>query len=378
MPIEIKEVSNKKELKSFIKFNLNLYKGNAYVAPPLIADELITLQKDKNPAFDFCETAYFIAYKEGKIVGRIAAIINHAANKYNKVEHGRFGWVDFVDDAEVSAALFKAAEDWVKRKGMKAIVGPMGLTDLDNEGLLIEGFDKMSTMATIYNYPYYQTHIEALGYQKEVDWNEYLITVPKVFPERFTRVVDLLKTKYGLSAKHFKNKKELIKNYGQKIFDLWNICYAELYGASPLTQKQIDHYIKLYLGFIRLDTLSVIVDKEDNVIAFGIAIPSLTKALRKANGRLLPFGFIHLLSALKKNDLVELLLIAIHPDYQNKGIIALIFDDAFPNYVKNGYTHCESNPELETNNKITQQWASFEHVRTKKRRAFIKEFPTTD
>lgn len=372
MSIEIKEVTTKRELKKFIKFNLDLYKDNAYVAPPLIADELVTLQKEKNPAFDFCETAYFLAYKNGKIVGRIAAIINHSANKHNKVEHGRFGWVDFIDDMEVSKDLFKTAEQWLKAKGMKFIVGPMGLTDLDYEGLLIEGFDKMSTMATIYNYPYYASHIEVLGYEKEVDWNEYLITVPEVFPERFTRVVDILKHKYGLSAKQFKNRNELVKNYGQKIFDLWNICYAELYGASPLTQKQIDHYIKLYLNFISLDTLSLIVDKDDNVVAFGIAIPSFTKALRKAKGHLFPFGFIHILKALKKNDLVDMLIIGIHPDYQNKGIIALIFDDAFPKYVKNGYKHCETNPELELNHKITQQWGSFEHELTKKRRAFIK------
>jgi len=372
MSIEIKEVNSKKDLKKFIKFNLDLYKDNAFVAPPLIADELVTLQKEKNPAFDFCETAYFLAYKDGKIVGRIAAIINNSANKHNKVEHGRFGWVDFIDDKEVSAALFKTAEEWIKAKGMNAIVGPMGLTDLDYEGLLIDGFDKMSTMATIYNYPYYQKHIEALGYAKEVDWNEYLITVPEVFPERFTRLGKLIKEKYGLSAKQFKNRKELIQGYGQKVFDLWNICYAELYGASPLTQRQIDHYIKLYLNFISLDTLSLIVDKEDNVVAFGIAIPSFTKALRKAKGKLFPFGFIHILKALKKNDTVDMLIIGVHPDYQNKGLTALIFSDAFGKYVKNGYKYCESNPELEMNHKITQQWSSFEYVNHKKRRAFIK------
>lgn len=374
MSIEIKEVSTKSELKKFIKFNLDLYKDNAYVAPPLIADELVTLQKEKNPAFDFCETAYFLAYKDRKIVGRIACIINHSANKHNKVEHGRFGWLDFIDDKEVSKALFKTAEEWIKAKGMKALVGPMGLTDLDYEGLLIDGFDKMSTMATIYNYPYYQKHIEALGYVKEVDWNEYLIKVPDVFPERFTRLGELIKEKYNLSAKQFKSRKELIENYGQKVFDLWNICYAKLYGVSPLTQKQIDHYIKLYLNFIHLDTISLIVDKDDTVVAFGISIPSFTKALRKAQGKLFPFGFIHILKALKKNDTVDMLIIGVHPEYQNKGLTALIFADAFGKYVKNGFKYCESNPELEINHKITQQWGSFEYEQTKKRRAFIKHF----
>lgn len=372
MLVEIKEVKTKKDLVKFIKFNLDLYKDNSYVAPPLIADELVTLQKEKNPAFDFCETAYFLAYREGKIVGRIAAIINHSANKHNKVEHGRFGWVDFIDDTKVSAALFKTAEEWVKAKGMKAIVGPMGLTDLDYEGMLIDGFDKMGTMATIYNYPYYPKHVEGLGYQKEVDWNEYFINVPEVFPERFTRIGEVIKHKYGLSAKQFKNRKDLIKNYGQKVFDLLNICYSELYGVSPLTQKQIDHYIKLYLNFIHLDTISLIIDKEDNVVAFGVSIPSFTKALRKAQGKLFPFGFVYILKALKKNDTVDMLIIGVHPDYQNKGLTALIFADAFNKYVKNGFKYCESNPELELNHKITQQWNSFDYVNHKKRRAFIK------
>jgi GNAT superfamily N-acetyltransferase len=372
MSVEIKEVTSKSELIKFIKFNLDLYKDNPFVAPPLIADELVTLSRKKNPAFDFCETAYFLAYRNSKIVGRIAAIINHSANEFNKVKHGRFGWVDFIDDKEVSSTLFATAEKWLKEKGMEAVVGPLGLTDMDYEGLLIEGFDKLSTMATIYNFPYYISHIEALGYTKEVDWKEFLIAIPEVLPVKFVRIANLIREKYNLDVKRFKNKKELVKKYGQKIFDLWNICYADLYGTSPLTQKQIDHYINLYLGFVSLDTLSIITDSEDNVMAFGISIPSLTKALQKAKGKLFPFGFIHLLRALKKNDTIDLLIIGVHPEYQNKGITSLIFADMFEKYAKNGIKYAESNPELENNLKISNQWGPFERINHKSRRAYIK------
>ena len=261
---------------------------------------------------------------------------------------------------------------FVKEKGMEAVVGPLGLTDMDYEGLLIEGFDKLSTMATIYNFPYYISHIEALGYTKEVDWKEFLIAIPEVLPVKFVRIANLIREKYNLDVKRFKNKKELVKKYGQKIFDLWNICYADLYGTSPLTQKQIDHYINLYLGFVSLDTLSIITDSEDNVMAFGISIPSLTKALQKAKGKLFPFGFIHLLRALKKNDTIDLLIIGVHPEYQNKGITSLIFADMFEKYAKNGIKYAESNPELENNLKISNQWGPFERINHKSRRAYIK------
>jgi GNAT superfamily N-acetyltransferase len=372
MAVEIKQVQSRKELKEFIKFNINLYKNNKYAVPPLILDETITLSQDKNPAFEFCESAYFLAYKEGKIAGRIAAIINRNANELHGVKNARFGWVDFIDDREVSKALFGKAEEWAKSKNMEAIIGPMGMTDIDYEGMLIDGFDQQGTMATIYNYPYYQTHIEELGYVKDIDWNEYLITIPDSMPERYMRGVNLLKQKYGLRTAEFKSRKELMNRYGEKVFSLWNICYKELYGASPLSQKQIDFYVKMYLSVIRLDTLSIVVNEDDEVVGFGISIPSLAKALQKAKGRLFPFGFIHLWRALKKNDLVDLLIVGIHPDYQSKGVTSFLFADLIPKYIKNGYKHAESNPELESNHKITAQWGQFEYKQVKKRRAFIK------
>jgi GNAT superfamily N-acetyltransferase len=372
MPIVVREVVSKKELKQFIWFGINLYKDCEFAAPPLLMDDLLNLTKGKNPALDFCETAYFIAYKDNKIAGRIAAIINPVANDTWNQKHARFGWIDFIDDEEVSKALFETAEKWAKSKGMTAIHGPLGFTDFDHEGTLIEGYDKPGTLATIYNYPYYPKHIEANGYVKDVDWKEYLITVPDVFPEKYFRIADIVKKKYNLTPKHFKSRKEVVDNYAEKIFDLLNLCYQDLYGFTKLNDKQIAFYIKLYFSFFRLDTVSIVVDEKDDVVALGIAMPSFTKALQKAKGRLFPFGWYYMLKALNKNDIVDLYLMAVHPDYQNKGVNSIVFAEIMPTSAKNGYKFAESNPELETNHKMSSQWGDFEHVNHKKRRVYIK------
>lgn len=372
MAVIIREVTTKKELKKFIWFGINLYKDCEFAAPPLMMDDLLNLTKGSNPALDFCETAYFLAYREDEIVGRIAAIINPVANETWKEKHARFGWVDFIDDEEVTKALFGAAEKWAKSKGMNAIHGPLGFTDFDHEGLLVEGFDKLGTLATIYNYPYYPVHIEKNGYAKDIDWKEYLITVPEVFPEKYFRIADIVKEKYKLTAKRFKSRKEVVDNYAQKIFDLLNLCYSHLYGFTKLNDKQIHFYIKLYFSFFRLDTVSIVVDEKDDVVALGIAMPSFTKALQKAKGHLFPFGWYYMLRALKKNDLVDLYLMAVHPDYQNKGVNSIVFADIMPNAAKNGYKFAESNPELETNTRMSSQWGSFEYVNHKLRRVYIK------
>lgn len=372
MAVIIREVTTKKELKKFIWFGINLYKDCEFAAPPLMMDDLLNLTKGSNPALDFCETAYFLAYREDEIVGRIAAIINPVANETWKEKHARFGWVDFIDDEEVTKALFGAAEKWAKSKGMNAIHGPLGFTDFDHEGLLVEGFDKLGTLATIYNYPYYPVHIEKNGYAKDIDWKEYLITVPEVFPEKYFRIADIVKEKYKLTPKRFKSRKEVVDNYAQKIFDLLNLCYSHLYGFTKLNDKQIHFYIKLYFSFFRLDTVSIVVDEKDDVVALGIAMPSFTKALQKAKGHLFPFGWYYMLRALKKNDLVDLYLMAVHPDYQNKGVNSIVFADIMPNAAKNGYKFAESNPELETNTRMSSQWGSFEYVNHKLRRVYIK------
>lgn len=372
MAVIIREVKTKKELKKFIWFGINLYKDCEFAAPPLMMDDLLNLTKGSNPALDFCETAYFLAYRNDEIVGRIAAIINPVANETWKEKHARFGWVDFIDDEEVTKALFGAAEKWAKSKGMNAIHGPLGFTDFDHEGLLVEGFDKQGTLATIYNYPYYPVHIEKNGYAKDIDWKEYLITVPEVFPEKYFRIADIVKEKYKLTPKRFKSRKEVVDNYAQKIFDLLNLCYSHLYGFTKLNDKQIHFYIKLYFSFFRLDTVSIVVDEKDDVVALGIAMPSFTKALQKAKGHLFPFGWYYMLRALKKNDLVDLYLMAVHPDYQNKGVNSIVFADIMPNAAKNGYKFAESNPELETNTRMSSQWGSFEYVNHKLRRVYIK------
>jgi hypothetical protein len=373
MSIEIREVHTAKELKAFVKFTLNLYKKNPCYVPPLIFDEVNTFDPKKNPAFDFCESACFVAVKDGKIVGRIAAFVNHNANKWWNVKNARFGWFDFIDDLEVSNALIDAAREWGKAKGMTAMTGPMGFTDMDHAGMLIEGFDMIGTFATLYNSSYYPEHMEKLGFAKDVDWKEFRIPMPSELPERFTRMANIVSEKYNLRTVKCKTSKELVKNYGEKIFKLWNETYNILYGFSPLTDRQVAYYIKMYLSLIRPDLISIVVDGNEDVVGMGITIPSLSKAFQKAKGHIFPFGFIHLMNAIQKNDLVDLYLMGVHPDYQRKGVNALIFADLVPIFIKNGYKMAETNPELEENTKIQALWGDLnpKHVRT--RRVFKKE-----
>lgn len=373
MAVEIREVRTKSDLKKFIRFGIDLYKNCEFAAPPLAMDDLLNLTKGSNPALEFCETIYLLAYKNNKIAGRIAGIINPVSNTTWNQKNARFGWIDFIDDLEVSKALFDGAISWAKSKGMNAIHGPLGFTDFDHEGTLIEGFDKIGTLATIYNYPYYPTHIEAYGFVKDIDWNEYLITIPEVFPEKYFRIADIVREKYKLENKKFKTRKEIVDNYALKIFDLLNLCYKHLYGYTKLNEKQITFYIKLYFSFFRIDTVSIVVDEKDDVVALGIAMPSFSKALQKAKGNLFPFGWFYMLRALQKNDLLDLYLMAVHPDYQNKGVNSLIFAELMPNSARNGYKFAESNPELETNTRMSSQWGSFEYANHKKRRVYIKK-----
>ncbi|MGE5356655.1 MAG: hypothetical protein ACM3PT_10510 [Deltaproteobacteria bacterium] len=372
MSITIREVKTTKELKKFIWFGINLYKNCEFAAPPLMMDDLLNLKKGSNPALEFCDYAYFLAYKNDKIAGRIAGIINPVANETWNQKYARFGWVDFIDDKEVSNALFEAIENWAKSKGMTAVHGPLGFTDFDHEGLLVEGFDRMGTLATIYNYPYYPLHLEKIGFVKDIDYKEYLVTIPDGVPENYMRISEIIKKKYKLTSKKFKSRKEIVDNYAHKIFDLLNICYSHLYGFTSLNDKQISFYIKLYFSFFRLDTLSIVVNENDDVVALGITMPSFTRALQKAKGRLLPFGWFYMLRAIYKNDLVDLYLMAVHPDYQNKGVNSIVFSDLIVNYNKNGYKFAESNPELETNTRMSSQWGDFHHINHKRRRIYIK------
>lgn len=373
MPVIIRQATTKKELKKFIWFGINMYKDCEFAAPPLMMDDLLNLSKGKNPALDFCETVFFMAYQGKKMVGRIAGIINPVANETWNQKNARFGWVDFIDDYEVSKALFDAAIAWAKEKGMTAIHGPLGFTDFDHEGTLIEGFDLPGTLATIYNYPYYPVHLEKYGFKKDADYHEFKITIPEVFPEKYFRIADIVKQKYQLHSVKINSRKEVVEKYALKIFNLLNLSYSHLFGFTKLNEKQINFYIKLYFSFFRLDTVSIVVDDKDDVIALGIAMPSFTRALQKAKGHLFPLGWYYMLRALSKNNVVDLYLMAVHPDYQNKGVNSVMFADLMPAFSKNGYKYAESNPELESNTKMSSQWGSFEYVNHKKRRVFVKE-----
>lgn len=373
MSLEIREVRTKKEMKQFVEFSLKLFKGHPFYVPALTFDEINTFNPKKNPAFDFCESICFLAYKDETIVGRIAGFINHNANNFWKVQNVRFGWFDVVDDPQVTKALIDAVSEWGKAKGMNAVTGPMGFTDLDHAGMLIEGFDLIGTFATLYNYPYYQSHLENIGFVKDVDWKEFRIAIPEKTPSRFERMSAIVSQKYELRVVKCHSSRELVKKYGEKIFKLWNDTYNVLYGFSPLTDKQVNYYIKMYLSFVRPELISIVVDKNDEVVGMGITIPSLSKAFKKSKGRIFPFGFIHLLKALRKNDVVDLYLMGVHPDFQNKGVNAMIFNDLTPIFIKNGYKIAETNPELETNTKVQLLWSDLtpKHVRT--RRVFKKD-----
>lgn len=374
MSVLIREVTGKKELKKFVKFNIDLYKENPYHVPGLIEEEMVTLDKKKNPAFDVCDAIYFLAYKEGKIVGRIAGMINRRSNETWNQKYARFGFVDFIDDEEVVDALFGAVEKWAREQGMESLQGPMGFTDLDHEGMLIEGFDQLGTMATIYNYPYYPKHMERLGYAKDQDWHEFKIYIPEGIPEKHQRIGEIVKKKYGLKIMKFKRAKDIMP-YAQKVFETLNASYAPLYGFAQLTQRQIDYYINMYIPMLRLDLVTLIVREEDDaVVGFGISLPSLSKALQKAKGRMFPFGWIHLLKALKsKPKVIDLYLTGVLPEYQNKGVNALLFNDLIPVYKSVGAQYAESNPELESNNAVQAQWDYFKREHHKTRRAYIKK-----
>lgn len=373
--VEIHQINpTRSNLKKFVEFQIKLYEGNPYFIPPLVSDEIATLDSKVNPAFDHCESAYFMAYRDGKPVGRIAAMINKQVNEKENSRQARFGFVDFIDDAEVSKALFDTAEQWAKEKGMDNIVGPLGFTDLDNEGMLINGFEELGTMATIYNYPYYPQHIERLGYEKEVDWHEFLIEVPEQIPDKHKRIAEIVKKKFNLRVVKFTSRKALKEQYGQALFELINEAYDNLYGYSRLTKRQIDYYIKIYLGMLNLDLVTLIVDGDDQLVGVGISIQSMSRALQKSKGKMFPFGWWHLLKGLKgKNDRVDLLLVAVKPQYMGKGVNALLFTDLIPAYNKYGFKWAESNPELESNAAVQNQWEAFPYRQHRNRRAFIKK-----
>lgn len=374
MSILVKRVSTKKELSDFIDFPNKLYKGNEFYVPKFFIDEKNTFNPKKNPAFKFCESAQYLAYKDNEIVGRVAAIINHKANEKWNHKEVRFGWIDFIDDIEVTKALLAAVEDFGREKGMDSICGPLGFTDFDPEGMLVDGFDRMCTMALIYNHPYYKDHLEKLGYAKEIDWVEYKITVPDEMPEKITKVSNLVKQRYGFKIRKLTKREVVKEGVGQKIFDVINTTYADLYNFTPLSDDLVKSYINTYLKLLDFRYVTYIEDAEGEVAGFGVAVPSIAKALQKCRGKIFPFGWFHILKSyfFKHEDTIELLLVGVMPEYHNKGLMALIFDDMIPRMKKGGFKYGESNAELETNIAVQQQWNMFETECKKRRRIYKK------
>lgn len=376
--IKIVKVNDKRGLEQFIQFHYDLYRGNEYDVPNLHSDEINTLSPDKNPAFDFCEAQYFLAYKDGKVAGRVAAIINNKANKRWGQSRVRFGWIDFIDDIEVSKALLNAVEDWGRQRGMKEAVGPLGFTDMDPEGMLTWGFDQLGTQATIYNYSYYPEHMEQLGdFEKDNDYVEFKLMVPDTVPEKYTKISRMIETRYNLHVRKFTKKDIFEGGYGRKIFELINTCFKDLYGYSELSDRQISQYIDMYLPMADLSLITGVEDwnAEKKLVAVGISIPSLSVALQKCRrGRLFPMGWWHILRALKQHKTkgVDLLLLGVLPEYRMKGANALMFSDLIPRYQAYGFEWGESQVEMETNENVQSQWQYLETILHKRRRCYKK------
>ena len=384
--IVIKKVETRQDLKAFIELHYDLYHGNKYDAPNLYSDELRTLSKDKNAAFEFCEAEYYLAYKDGKLVGRVAAIVNHRYNKQWDRPAVRFGWLDMIDDAEVLRALLTAVEDYGRQKGMKEIIGPLGFTDMDPEGMLTKGFEELGTMATEYNHPYYPQLMEQMeGYEKDNDYVEYKVFVPKSgMPEKMRRVAELCMERYNLHVKKLvKSDVYGPKKYGHRVFEVINKTFGHLYGYSEMSERQMDEYVDMYFKFVDLELLCIIEDwntPDHDVVGVGITIPSLTRALQKCRkGRLWPLGWWHLLRALKwkKTDVVDCLLIGVLPEYRKKGANALLFYDLIPIYQKYGFKWGGTHVEMETNGKVQSQWMYFDHEQHKRRRCYKKKLDGT-
>lgn len=375
MSVEIRKVQTKKELKEFIHFANDLYKGDEYYAPSLISDDYNTFDPKKNGAFDFCQAQMFLAYKEGKVAGRVMAIINNRANETWKVKQVRYGWIDFINDEEVAKALLDAVAAWGKERGMTDIAGPLGFTDFDPEGMLVEGFERVATIIGIYNYPYYPQILEKLGYTKETDWMEYRITIPDELPERYYKYADIVIAKNKLNVRKVTRRMVNKENYGRKFFKLINETYYKLYGFSLLSDKQIDAYTKLYLGLLDTRMVSFIENENGELVAAGVTMPDLTAALQKCGGKLFPFGWFHLLKAIfwKPCDTLDMLLVGVREDYRGKGLNAVLVTDLYPRLKAMGFKYAETTSELETNDSIQAMWKYFEREQHKRRRVYAKK-----
>ena len=372
MTLILQEVKRTKDLRKFIRFPLDLYRNHPYYVPSLFPDEMNTLHWEKNPAFDYCETRYWLAYDGRKIVGRVAAIINHKhIDKWDQ-PYIRFGWLDFIDDPRVSELLLGAVEAWAEKKGLKAAHGPLGFTDLDREGMLIEGFEELATLATIYNYPYYQEHLTRLGYVKDTDWIEFELEVPTEIDERITSAAESVLKRNNLHLMKAPTKRHMLR-YAPQLFGLINTEYSHLYGSIPLSDREIEHYTNTYFTFVHPDFVPMVLDENDQLVAFGVVIPSLSKALQKSRGALFPLGWWRLLQALKTNDRADLYLIGVSKRFQGLGVNIVLMNLVYQAFISRGVRWAETNPELEDNVDVQSQWKVFEKRQHKRRRCFFKE-----
>ncbi|MCX6281077.1 MAG: hypothetical protein NTU51_03875 [Bacteroidetes bacterium] len=373
MTIIIKPVESRGDLNRFIKFPYKLYKGNKYWCPPMRMDERNTLDPKKNPAFEFCEARYFLAFKGKEVVGRVAAIINMASNNRWNEKLVRFGWIDFIDDNEVSTALIDAVTEWGKAKGMQGIHGPLGFSDMDNEGMLIKGFEELATLASIYNYPYYVDHMQKLGFGRAADWVQNEVKMLPI-PDKIKRTAELVAKKYNLRILQAKKAKDFLP-YAGKMWNTLNEAFDNLYGYTRLTKKQTDLYTKQYFPFINPDYVCMVLDQADEVVGFGICLPSLTRAMQKSNGRLFPFGWYHVLKALKSNEIIDMYLNGVKPDYLNKGVVSIYYNEIHKGFLKNNVKYVVTNPQLEDNKGAVLMWKNFETVRQHiTRRCWVKHF----
>lgn len=372
MNITVKKVRNRRDLRKFVHFPNELYKDNPYYVPQIESMDRDTLTPSKNHAFEVCEGQYWLAFDEKDcVVGRVAAIINRRYNEKVGEKICRFGWIDFIDDNGVSEALMHAVEGYAKEKGMDIVSGPTGFLEFDAAGVLVEGFDQLPTAYGKYNAPYYEKHLLALGYMKEIDFVEFRIIVPDVIPERYARMAKMVADKYNLHQAPLSERND-IDPYLDGVFKCLNAAYSNLHGFSELTPGQCEDLKKQFLTNINVDYISIVLDSDNTVVGFGVALPSLSKAMQKAKGSLFPFGFVHLLKALKHNDTIDLLLIAINEQYQSKGVNAMIFDKFAQGITKNGIKYIESTRELEDNTEVQNLWHPFDHYIHKRARVYIK------
>ena len=373
MSVTLREVQTKKDLQTFVRFPNLLYRGNPYFVPFLGADEMETFTRDKNPAYDFCDTKLFLAYKDGKVAGRIAGLINRAYNKKWKQNALRFTRFDFIDDFEVSRALFDAVVAWGKELGFTRIMGPIGFTDMDHEGMLVEGFEEFNMSITFYNHPYYLEHMERLGLVKDIDWIEFRISVPDRPDERIRRIAEHQEKKYGLQRVVYHDRQVLYKE-AFEAFELIDQAFSVLYGTVPLTPEVIKHAVDGYIPLVKPEYICSVKDASGKIVGFGALVPSIAKALKKCDGELFPFGILRLLKALKgKNDTLEMFFVAVEPSYQSKGVPAIIIDTLTEVLIQNGVKYCETGPQLETNGAVHSLWGQFEKRQHKRRRCFAKE-----